>query len=97
MLEAIDFADEVFFGEELAVEIGVHAALLMPTVEMREFDVEHRGLQSVEAEVAPNAGVEVLRLHAVIAELAGDVGIFRVARDDHAAIAETAEVLGGEE
>ena len=64
---------------------------------MAQLDVEHRGLQLVDAEVTADEGVEVLGLAAVHAQHLHVLGQRGIVGDTHAGIAEGAEVLGRKE
>ena len=64
---------------------------------MLQLDVEHRGLQLIDTEVAADERVVVLGLAAVHAQHVHALGERRIVGDAHAGIAEGAEVLGREE
>ncbi len=76
---------------------GVLAAGLGPGVQVRQLDQQGGGLDRVQAEVAADVLVIVLGLAAVISHHAKAMGQGLVAGDDHAAVADTAEVLAGKE
>ena len=60
---------------------------------VREFDSQQGGLKWIEAKVAPDLEVEVFGTAAVGAQEAGLISECVVLGDEHAAIAETAEVF----
>lgn len=64
---------EVHFAEELIVEEGVLASLLVPLGQIAEFDLENGGLDGVKAGVPADLVVIVAAAHAVGAEDAGVV------------------------
>ena len=68
-----------------------------PVIEMAQLDVEHRGLQLVDAEVTADEGMEVLGLAAVHAQHFHVLGQAGIVGDTHAGIAEGTEVLGRKE
>ena len=82
--------------ERIAVPGGVRAPRRRPGVQVRQFGLQHGGLQRIEPEIAPDEPVDVLLLHAVHPERAqfGEVG--RGVAGGHAAISESTEVFRGE-
>ena len=84
-------------GESLVIERGVFLAAVGPAVEVFQLDVEDGRLQGVQAEVAADELVEVGRSRAVDAQELQPVVEGGVVGQDHAGVAEGAQVLGGEE
>src|SRR6476659_11439137 len=64
-----DAIAELRLGEKLRVNRRIAPPSLRPGVEMRQLDVKNGGLQRVDAEVAANVSVVVLRPHSVYAEV----------------------------
>jgi hypothetical protein len=62
---------------------------------MRQLDVQHCGLNGIDAEIAADHRMVIARLHAVIAQGAHLRGERIVVADHHASIAKGAEVFGG--
>src|SRR5262245_47725965 len=88
---------ELCSGDRLGVVSRVALARGRPVVEILELDDQYRGLQLVEAEIAADHGVVVLRLptmHAQDLQLLRENGVVRRA---HARVAERAEILRREE
>jgi hypothetical protein len=81
--------------ECFAVPTGFGSAFGAPEVEVWEFDVEDGGLDGVDAEVAPDVGVEVARFHAVVAKATHFCRECVVLTGDHSGIAEGAEIFCG--
>src|ERR1044071_1756208 len=69
-----DYACEPGFADEARVDFGPLASRVRPTVEVREFDAEHGGLEGVEAAVEADLVVVVLGRAAVDAEAAQPLG-----------------------
>src|ERR1044071_2978902 len=68
-----------------------------PSLQMRQFDVQDRRLQRVDAEVPADVAVVVLRTHAVHAVVDEEVVQGVILDRDRAGVAERAEVLRWEE
>ncbi len=81
-------------GECLAIPAGFCAAFGAPEVEVWEFDVQHGGLDGVDAEVTPDVGVEVAWLHAVVPEAAHLCRERIVFTGHHSGVAERSEIFG---
>ena len=64
---------------------------------MFQLDAQHRRLERVQPAVQPDRFVDVLRAAAVDPQHADPVGECLIVGDDHAAVPEPAEVLGGKE
>ena len=79
------------------VEGGVALPARAPVIQMLQLHVEHRGLDLIEAEIAADERVVVLRLAAVHAQDFQALGERGIVGHAHAGIAECAEVLGGKE
>ena len=79
------------------VEVGVAGARAVIFRQVRQFDVQQRGLERVHAEVRADLAVEILRLHAVDTEDTGALSERVVLRGDEAGIAHATEVLRREE
>lgn len=93
---AVLFYGEPGLGKQRAVVVGVAAAGFGPGVEPGQLDAQHRGLQGIEPEIAPDGLVEILGLCAVTPQQF-DPGPQRfVVGYHHAAIAERAEIFGRE-
>ena len=84
-------------GIELVVPRGIALARITPRIKVPELDAEHRGLQRIQARVHADFLVEILWLHAVVAQAlhAGSVNIGIGGHD--AAIAKSTKVLRWEE
>ena len=83
--------------ERRVVERRVALAARAPRIQVLQLDVQHRRLDLIDAEVAADERVVVLRLAAVHAQDVEPLGERRVVRHAHAGIAERAEILGGKE
>src|SRR5262245_65111677 len=64
---------------------------------MRRFDAQHCGLKRIQAEVAPNPGVDVLGLSAVVAEQPDFVRERGVVRGHETTVTQPSQVLRWEE
>ncbi|OGW64672.1 MAG: hypothetical protein A3H49_12940 [Nitrospirae bacterium RIFCSPLOWO2_02_FULL_62_14] len=82
--------------KELLVPPGVPLPALHPPIEMVQLHPEHRRLQGVQAAVDPRQFVHVTDLAAVHPQHQELIVERRGTRGDHAAVAEPAEILGGE-
>ena len=90
--------DDTGQARELAgIGIGIGLAGRGIAGVVREFDSQQGGLKWIEAKVAPDLEVKIFRTAAVGAQEAGLISECVVLGDEHAAIAETAEVFGWEE
>src|SRR6185312_8517696 len=83
--------------ESLVVDDGIALAPAAPRIEMLQLDVEHRGLDFIDAEIAADVRVVVLRLAAVYAQNLYALRQLRIVSDAQPRIAEGAEILRGEE
>ena len=83
--------------ERGVVEVGVARARAVIFRQVRELQVQQRGLEGIHAEVGADLAVVVFRLHAVDAQDARAFGERVVLRGDQAGVAHAAEVLGREE
>merc|ERR1711965_252146 len=81
----------------LVVPGRVRLATGGPGIEVLDLHEEDRRLQRVESGVQSDIVVEVLRLHAVVAETDHPFGQFLIPGGAESAVTEAAEVLAGEE
>ena len=84
-------------GESRVVESRVVLAAGGPGIQVLQLDVQDGGLDLVDAEIAADEGVVILRLAPVDAQDIHPLGQGGVIGDAHAGVAEGAEVLGREE
>jgi len=84
-------------GESFVVVGGVVAASLVPVFQVGQFGEDDGGLDGVESEVPPDVLMVILWFGAMIAQDGEHVRKFFVVGDDHASVADRAEVLRREE
>lgn len=81
--------------EQGFIEISVFLPQCRPTIQVGQLDAQHRRLQSIEPKVPADDAMVVLRLAALYSQHLQPFGKFLIVRDDHAAIAQTTEILAG--
>ena len=82
-------------GEQRVIALGVGLALAGPVVQMRQLDVEHGGLDRIEAAVQADDLVIVARLHAVRAQQFQLGGQIVAIGRQQSAVSHAAEIFGG--
>ena len=87
-------ATETGFGQQRAIALGIGLSLGAPPLEMRKLDVQHGGLQRVQAAVHADVLVVVARLHSMSAQQAELFGQLLVLGGQHATVADPSQIFG---